>query len=684
MEAHKLLLQYSRIDKLLHDPLEAKEYVLEELLSLLKKDLNDPLGLSDIIPHVLLGLDREQECYDFIWGWDLQRKNSSCSSCDAPISHLNVKGKDACEELTGLIESGLSLSHLVALTLLKLRLYRDFDAISDRDVDLLDGIDIDRSVGQIAQEKYEQGYDHDDFSTIAINLQRQYLKLCEHVNDMNPHFWEALATDKSASASVSVTRGPGSTDEADLVLHHCRKAWDESNDALVMIEADTAKYIRVYKLPTMKKQPNSLGRRKGTGRAFPVGLKHNANSNSDILSTAKFDAARLRMFLGNKNKLLLYADGACIDNGQKNPRGAWAVSLGCDAQTSNRVIAGRLEELGPFKHPNPATSNRAELRAVIAALRLSNWKEEGFTSITVATDSAYVVSGATTWTKKWLSNGWKLNSGHDVKNRDLWELLLGEVERWKDEAVEVRLLSIPRHLNTEADIAAKEAARTQPDRATFTDIVFGPVQPFSASRKLQHCILAVSLGGGGFSGNPWQSSLLGMAPVKPVYDPTEAVELLNGPNPPSMIFITDAVITRHREVLERIIDVMHMGAKVVAGGSFAMATTGELARCFTIIGLPWERGDYCRSTVELQSGVQDNDSTDLLPREISDKTCFIQGVEKSDGWYTDPDAKVQTAVAYTAIGAGRFGYIGFINNERGPIDVLRVMLGLPLEVQTGF
>lgn len=263
------------------------------------------------------------------------------------------------------------------------------------------------------------------------------------------------------------------------------------------------------------------------------------------------------------------------------------MSLGHDAQTSNRVVAGRLEEMGPFKHPHPATSNRAKLRALIAALRLNNWKKEGFTSITIATDSVYVVSGATAWTKRWLSNGWRLNSGREVKNRDLWEPLLGEVERWKDEDVEVRLLSIPGHLNTEVDAAAKEAARTKPDKVTFNDHVFRHVQPSLANRKLQHCILAVSLRSGGFSENHWLSSLLGLAPVKPVYDPKEAVEELSGLNPPSMIFIGDAVISRHREVLERIIDAMHMGAKVIAGGSLPKATTGELAHFFTMVDLPW-------------------------------------------------------------------------------------------------
>lgn len=102
-------------------------------------------------------------------------------------------------------------------------------------------------------------------------MRRQYLKLCEHVNEKNHHLWKGLATGKPESACVERTLGPGSTDEADLVLHHCRRSWKESEDTLVMMEADTVKCIRVYKPPPVKKLP-TLQRRKGSGRAFPVGL----------------------------------------------------------------------------------------------------------------------------------------------------------------------------------------------------------------------------------------------------------------------------------------------------------------------------------------------------------------------------------------------------------------------------
>lgn len=89
------------------------------------------------------------------------------------------------------------------------------------------------------------------------------------------------------------------------------------------------------------------------------------------------------------------------------------------------------------------------------------------------------------------------------------------------------------------------------------------------------------------------------------------------------------------------------------------------------------------STVELQSGLQDDHLTNLPPRKLPDKTCFTKRITKLDCWYNDPDARAETAIAYAAIGSGTFGYIGCISNEMGTMGVVRVIVGLPLEVQTG-
>lgn len=153
------------------------------------------------------------------------------------------------------------------------------------------------------------------------------------------------------------------------------------------------------------------------------------------------------------------ADGACLNNGRSNPKAGWAFvySPGYEGHPTG-IASGRLEARGPFDDPSIQSSNRAELRAVIAALRFRHWPGEGFHTIVIATDSEYVVKGATAWVKTWLRNGWKTKGNADVKNKDMWEMLLGEFERQRDKGLSIQLWHVPRRWNTVADAAAKAAA----------------------------------------------------------------------------------------------------------------------------------------------------------------------------------------------------------------------------------
>jgi hypothetical protein len=105
---------------------------------------------------------------------------------------------------------------------------------------------IDRPIGELAEDIFESS-DSDRVARLAIDIRKQYLDLCERVNNANPYFWEGLATEELPCAPG--LHGSGSLDEARLVLHHCRRAWDESEDALVMVEADTGRYVRPYEGP---------------------------------------------------------------------------------------------------------------------------------------------------------------------------------------------------------------------------------------------------------------------------------------------------------------------------------------------------------------------------------------------------------------------------------------------------
>ncbi|KZL69033.1 rnase h domain-containing protein [Colletotrichum incanum] len=172
------------------------------------------------------------------------------------------------------------------------------------------------------------------------------------------------------------------------------------------------------------------------------------------------------------SECLIYTDGACFDNGAASARGGCAfVFKPVCANDQSGSVAFKLEDRGPDGRIYRHTSNRAELRAVIAALRFRAWDGEGFRGIVIATDSTYVVNGATDWTRAWIKKGWRLTTGEPVKNRDLWEALLLDVEKLHDRGVKVRFWKIPRQYNHLADRAAKNAASIFKPTKNFTDII---------------------------------------------------------------------------------------------------------------------------------------------------------------------------------------------------------------------
>lgn len=115
----------------------------------------------------------------------------------------------------------------------------------------------------------------------------------------------------------------------------------------------------------------------------------------------------------------VYIDGACKNNGQADARASYGIYWG-DNHPLNRsqtIPAGEAQ-----------TNNRGELWAAIAALEQAN--EAGIQSLTLQSDSEYVVKGMTAWVNNWVKNGW-MRSGRNkepVLNRDLWEKLISGTE----------------------------------------------------------------------------------------------------------------------------------------------------------------------------------------------------------------------------------------------------------------
>lgn len=103
--------------------------------------------------------------------------------------------------------------------------------------------------------------------------------------------------------------------------------------------------------------------------------------------------------------VIVYTDGAC--RGNPGP-GGWGALLTLGAH-QRRLRGGE-----------PATTNnRMELMGAIMALEALREP----CSVTLHTDSTYVMKGITEWLPGWKARGWRTASRQPVKNQDLWERL---------------------------------------------------------------------------------------------------------------------------------------------------------------------------------------------------------------------------------------------------------------------
>lgn len=213
----------------------------------------------------------------------------------------------------------------------------------------------------------------------------------------------------------------------------------------------------------------------GTGRLFPQAFVPPSHSSlPEILFPETPIGNGQTRFVNrdNDSQFLIYTDGACANNGYSGAKGGWAFVYGpriaSDPARCRSIVGGRLEPEGPYRDICRQTNNRAELRAVIAALEYRCWSNESayygrFESLVIATDSSYVAKGATEWAREWICRDWRKLDGSAVQNQDLWKCLLGQIARLYDEQdIRVKFWWIPREWNTIADAAAKIAANKEP------------------------------------------------------------------------------------------------------------------------------------------------------------------------------------------------------------------------------
>lgn len=130
----------------------------------------------------------------------------------------------------------------------------------------------------------------------------------------------------------------------------------------------------------------------------------------------------------------IFCDGACRGNGTRRAVAGWAWAYWPG------VARGEPTASGSARLPPPATNQRAELMALLEALRFVQGGGAGGKPVTIYTDSQYAIKCTTVWGPGWKRKGWTRGSGEPLQNLDIIKPL---VDLWA--ALRVPLVHVRGH-----------------------------------------------------------------------------------------------------------------------------------------------------------------------------------------------------------------------------------------------
>lgn len=126
----------------------------------------------------------------------------------------------------------------------------------------------------------------------------------------------------------------------------------------------------------------------------------------------------------------IFTDGGC----KPNPgRGGWASVVTVMHEGAKGCLSGSADY---------TTNNRMEIFAAMGSLRwldgnrdvewVKNALSKSDNKVQIRSDSKYLINGVTNWVYLWKDRDWKLMSGEEVSNKDLWVQVYELLQRTSD------------------------------------------------------------------------------------------------------------------------------------------------------------------------------------------------------------------------------------------------------------
>ncbi|CCT63383.1 uncharacterized protein FFB20_09596 [Fusarium fujikuroi] len=227
--------------------IDAVQEALDHLVDMLRLCRGDNMGVRDLVPHLYIRLNRDQEAYDFVKWYATTGSESKYDWGDIDQPYLDIRDADVLEEPLETWANGkyLSLGHVAAVTLIKVRILLDLQSAQNA-ARALNGTIPPEIVGLIRGELVGSAVagrpdilmgSTEHLSKLIKKVKGQIAKLYRSVNEYNPHFWRLMLSCPVSAAS----QRPGmysheTKEEACLMIGYCLASWVETPGAFQLMK----------------------------------------------------------------------------------------------------------------------------------------------------------------------------------------------------------------------------------------------------------------------------------------------------------------------------------------------------------------------------------------------------------------------------------------------------------------
>ncbi|KAJ2999004.1 hypothetical protein NUW58_g150 [Xylaria curta] len=207
---------------------------LDHLQDMLRLCRSDNMGVRDIVPAIMLRLDLDQECYDFIKWWATY-PDGNYDWGDPTLPFLNIHGADVLENPDFLLGEFSSLNFVVALLVLKLKLLIDI-----RNLKIARKIFAQHYLPVELRDQIEQNVIRSPLSAKLqkeshISLVKTEIKILSHVRqigtnlaEISHHFMFCLFEPEEALLHAPSAYTRGSWEEMALAMQNSYATWWET------------------------------------------------------------------------------------------------------------------------------------------------------------------------------------------------------------------------------------------------------------------------------------------------------------------------------------------------------------------------------------------------------------------------------------------------------------------------